>query len=67
MEDISSNTLILTRSASKEWVRNLGVSTFSHGLAPVLPPICRYSRIQAVTLHGVTIYHSVDIASRPFG
>ena len=37
MQDMSSITLILTRSANKEGVGSLGVSTFSHGLAPALP------------------------------
>ena len=37
MQDMSSNTLTLTRSANTQWVGSLGVSLSSHGLAPVLP------------------------------
>ena len=36
MQDMSINTLIPTRSASKEGVGSLDVFTFSHGLAPAL-------------------------------
>ena len=37
MKDMYSNPLILTRYANKEWAGSLGVSTFSHGVALVLP------------------------------
>ena len=37
IQDMYSNPLILTRYANREWVGSLGVSTFSHGVAPVLP------------------------------
>ena len=37
MQDMSSNTLILTRSANKDGIGSLDVITFSHSLAPALP------------------------------